>query len=95
MASIDAITPSTLSRAAPRGHRAAVFASFLGVLRPEGLLYAIVLAPLHSPARVRMQETSHAGGGTSPRARAFELVAWLSIAALPTAAWVAYSLTAA
>ena len=30
MASIDAITPSTLSRAAPRGHRAAVFASFLG-----------------------------------------------------------------
>ena len=30
MASIDAITPSTPSRAAPRGHRAAVFASFLG-----------------------------------------------------------------
>jgi SHS family lactate transporter-like MFS transporter len=30
MASIDALTPSSLSRTAPRGHRAAVFASFLG-----------------------------------------------------------------
>src|ERR1700681_27704 len=30
MASTDAIAPSSLSRAAPRGHRAAVFASFLG-----------------------------------------------------------------
>ncbi|MDQ6769350.1 MAG: MFS transporter, partial [Gemmatimonadota bacterium] len=30
MASIDEIAPSSVSRAAPRGHRAAVFASFLG-----------------------------------------------------------------
>jgi SHS family lactate transporter-like MFS transporter len=30
MASIDALTPSSLSRTAPRGHRAAIFASFLG-----------------------------------------------------------------
>lgn len=30
MATSDAISPASLSRAAPRGHRAAVFASFLG-----------------------------------------------------------------
>src|SRR5213593_3039255 len=30
MASTDAISPSSLASAAPRGHRAAVFASFLG-----------------------------------------------------------------
>ncbi|HEX9310780.1 MAG TPA: MFS transporter [Gemmatimonadaceae bacterium] len=30
MASTDAITPSSIARAAPRGHRAAIFASFLG-----------------------------------------------------------------
>jgi MFS family permease len=85
-----ALSLTLLFLARERWRWSAVFAGFLGVLRPEGLLYAIVLAPLHSPARVQMQETSHTGGGTSPRARAFELIAWLSIAALPTAAWVAF-----
>ncbi|MGH7650358.1 MAG: MFS transporter [Gemmatimonadaceae bacterium] len=30
MATVDALSPSSIARAAPRGHRAAVFASFLG-----------------------------------------------------------------
>jgi uncharacterized membrane protein YphA (DoxX/SURF4 family) len=85
-----ALSLTLLFLARERWRWSAVFAGFLGVLRPEGFLYAIALAPFHRPARMQLQEASPVGGMTSARSRAFESVAWLSIAALPTAAWLVF-----
>jgi hypothetical protein len=56
-------------------------------LRPEGLLYAVVLAPLRKGGAESSPSAAGVGGVLS---RAPDILRWLVVAALPTAAWVVF-----